>query len=279
MAKGHIFSKYAKLESAQKELRREVRKFNQRVERTIQSGELPKAAAPAPRSYETIMRYTVTEAGTAESRTEAIKEAIADLKKVQSKSALETVRTEAGAEVTKWGLQQYKKQAAKAKQQRAAAEKLYEDLKKSGAQIAGKSMLNLEHLKSKARFPIPEAEKIGLTSDFEKFAQRFERKFSANEWEVYRWKLSRDVDKHTYGKNRDKLRNWIAQLSPDDVRILYENKAKNSFIDMEFYYLSLLDVDQVVREAAQVLGRRVRWNGIKWVNARNGEDEDEGGEE
>ena len=257
MAKGHIFSSFAKLESAQRKLKAEVRKFNSKIEKAVTSGKIDKETAPERASYDRIMRYSVPAAGTAAEQTAAIKAATAALEEVQKAGALDVVKA-GEASVTRYTLQQYKRAAEKARKGREDAKAEIERIKEHGAQVGGRSVVNVERLQEKARYSIPEPGKstfLKTSGDFEKWAKRFEHTFfDVNVWENYRTNLAKNIRKHMSRADAKKMTNFLYSLTADQLQTLYDNKDQNKFISQDVYYDERGDAASYIAQAGRFLG-------------------------
>lgn len=255
MAKGHIFSKYAKLEAAERELRKEVKNFNKRVQNAVESGKLSKDVAPEKASYQNIMRYSIDAGATAEERAKAIKEVSKALAETAKPRGLSLVDLD-GVKVTKYDWKRYQKSAAKAETERQKAQEELDRIQKHGAQVGGQAVQETEYLKEKARYPVPKPGSTFLktAADFQKWARRFEREFSPNEWNAYRENLIKNIRKHESSQAAKKLTAFANFLTPEQIQTLYENKSQVRFIRQDDYYISPAGADEMIKEAAKFLG-------------------------
>lgn len=256
MAKGYIFSADEKLAAAQRRLKNEVRAFNRRVEQAVKSGKIPKSARPETASYQEIMRYSIDQGATTKEKTKAIKAAADALAATAKPGALDIVKA-GGAEVTRYGLQLYKKAAKKAEAGRQEAQAEIDRIKKHGKQTGGRLQQNIEHLKEKASYPVPKvgSDLLKTSGDFLKWARRFEQKFSPNEWINYKENLIKNINKNVKGRsNRSKLARFAQSLSPNQIQTLYENMTENLFISQDSYYEKEMIAKETISQACGVLG-------------------------
>lgn len=229
MAKGYIFTGDLKLRQATHKLQKAAAAFNQTIESAVQRGKLPAEIAPKPVDVKTLID-AIPKTVRKDIAARELERQAKQLESVSKRGALSVVKLEGGAEVTRYELRQAEKAAKEARKKRAKdAEKEAKRMEKS-AQIRGHKL----DLPKGEPFPLPDVTKAKTTQDFRKFARRLEFESDRFEWQSYQSDLLKNIDEHYSGSARQKLYDYIARLTPEQLESLYYGGA--AIANQDFHY-------------------------------------------
>lgn len=234
-------TKKRKQSASEKALAREVKAFNQRVDRAARSGKLPADVLPEKASVKAIKE--IAEGMTPKERYSYFQKQIRQLRKSAQKGAFEVVRTDSGVELTRYDYERSRNALLQAKRRRNAEKRAAEAAKQQAEQIRG------EPVKSYADLPaIPNVPKAKTSAEAKALLRELEVMSMGGDWAKYRNNLRKYYRDHYGGAELKRLEALLNSITNTELASAYYAGENFQNFD-EWLYIQ----GDVTQRAAEVI--------------------------
>jgi hypothetical protein len=264
VAKSYIFESARKLKQATQRLEKSAENYNKKIMSAVESGRLrPDIAPPGfnPSAWLESLPGTLT----ADKAAKAAEKMAKQLDEINRKNALDLEKMPGGAEVTHYQKKQFDRLAKQYEQK--TQQRIAEDARRAaeGEQIGGVSLSE----PSAGVLPVPKAENVRTTKDFQRFLKTMEVQTDVLEWDAYRDDLLKNIEDKYTGNDLYRLQQFIGGMSSDDLKKLYYKGVK--LTDQDYHYHRDTTVGAQIAEAKEALGRKLtqREKALSFLSGEN----------
>lgn len=234
-------AKKRKQTASEKALAREVKAFNQRVQRAAKSGKLPADVLPEKASVRAIKE--VAEGMTPKERYRYFQKQIRQLRRSAERGAFDIVRTESGAELTRYDYERSRNALLQAKRRREVEKRLADAAKREAEQIRGVPVKAYADLPS-----IPNVPKAKRSAEAKALLRELEVMSMGGDWAKYRNNLRKYYRDHYGGAELKRLEALLNAITNTELASAYY--AGENFQNFDEWLYIQKDVTQ---QAAEVI--------------------------